>query len=77
LLSKTGTELVTTSTDGRVIWWDTRNFKSSTGSSGGITDEILLTEQFPVSAGSDEKVERVIGGTAIEYNVDAGVNHNL
>ena len=36
---------------------------------GGITDEIVLTEPY-----GDDRNDRVVGGTVIEYNVDSGVN---
>ena len=64
LSSKTGTELVTTSTDGRVFWWDVRKF------SDGPTDQLNIIESMN---SGDSKVDRFVGGTVIEYNVESGV----
>ena len=63
LSSKTGSEFVTTSTDGRVLWWDTRKIGE------GPTDTLVLTE----GPSGDGKNERMVGGTVIEYVPDAGV----
>lgn len=38
LSSKTGTELVTSSTDGKVLWWDTRKFTD------GPVESLQITE---------------------------------
>jgi len=38
LFSKTGTEFVTTSTDGRALWWDTRKL------SEGPIESLQITE---------------------------------
>jgi hypothetical protein len=62
LFSKTGTECVTTSTDGRALWWDTRKF------SDGPVETLNITE------GNSEK-ETLIGATVLEYNVEAGVHY--
>ena len=62
--SKTGNELNTTSTDGKVYWWDTRRFTE------GPIDSLVLTDI--VNAG-ESKEERACGGTVVEYNTDAGV----
>ncbi|EGR31420.1 intermediate chain 2, putative [Ichthyophthirius multifiliis] len=59
LMSKTGSECVTTSTDGRVMWWDTRKFDA------GPVEKLNIVE------GTGEN-EEIIGGTALEYNVEAG-----
>jgi len=64
LSMKTGTELITSSTDGRVLWWDTRQF------SKGPIDTLLLTETF------DGK-ERIVGGSVLEFNAEAGSNKFL
>mmetsp|Transcript_51698 Transcript_51698/g.59382 ORF Transcript_51698/g.59382 Transcript_51698/m.59382 type:complete len:692 (+) Transcript_51698:39-2114(+) len=60
LSTKTQSEFVTTSTDGRMYWWDTRMPNAPTGF-------LVLNEGF----GADQK-ERVVGGTRIEFNPDAG-----
>lgn len=59
LMSKTGSECVTTSTDGKVMWWDTRKFDA------GPVEKLNIVE------GLGENDE-IIGGTALEYNVEAG-----
>ena len=40
---KSGTECVSTSTDGRLLWWDQRNLEA------GPTDELKLLEDFQVN----------------------------
>lgn len=62
LSSKTGSEFVTTSTDGKMLWWDTRKLDEPTD----------WTELDEGPLGPDGKV-RVVGGTGIEYVPDAGV----
>lgn len=62
LSSKTGSEFVTTSTDGKMLWWDLR--KPDTP-----TESFVLSEG---AIGADGK-ERYVGGTCIEYLPDAGV----
>jgi dynein intermediate chain 2 len=64
LSMKTGTELITSSTDGRVLWWDTRQFAK------GPIDNLLLTEQI------DGK-DRIVGGSVLEFNSEAGANKFL
>ena len=56
---KTGTELVTTSTDGRILWWDMKMLDN------GPTEELKLEENFNIN---DEKVTKILGGTSLEYN---------
>ena len=56
---KTGTELVTTSTDGRILWWDMKMLDN------GPTEELLLEEHFEIDG---QKVPKVLGGTSLEYN---------
>ena len=58
--SRTGTEYVSTSTDGRVLWWDERNL-----------DEGPLDE-FTVEQDLDGSGSKVLGCTRIEYNNEAG-----
>lgn len=57
---KTGTECVSTSTDGRLLWWDYRKLDE------GPIDE------FVVNVDVDGKGPKVLGGTRIEYNNEAG-----
>lgn len=63
--SKTGTEFATVSTDGRICWWDMRKPNEE------CADSLILTEN--ITGGTDGKTERVVGGTCIEYMLDAGV----
>ena len=58
---KTGDELVSASTDGRVLWWDKKKLGD------GPIDELVIDEV--VGEATDSKV---LGCTRIEYNVDAG-----
>nr|CEL64969.1 TPA: dynein intermediate chain, putative [Neospora caninum Liverpool] len=57
LQSKTNNELVSVSTDGHVLWWDTRNL------SAPVEDF-----ELPDVAGSSQTV----GGMCVEWSVDAG-----
>lgn len=56
---KTGTECVSVSTDGRVLWWDMKMLGN------GPTEELTLTENFEIDG---EMVPKVLGGTSLEYN---------
>ena len=71
LSSKTGSEFVTTSTDGKMLWWDTRKLDTPTESPA---DSAIELDEGPL--GPDGKT-RIVGGTAIEYVPDAGVRHFL
>lgn len=55
---KTNTECVSTSTDGRILWWDTRNLEAP-------------TEEFVIEQDADGNGSKVLGGTRLEYCVDA------
>lgn len=59
--SKTHNECVSVSTDGRLLFWDTRRL-------GEFVTELELS--IPGEPGSDKKV--VVGGSSLEYNVEAG-----
>lgn len=61
--AKTGSEFVTTSTDGYMYWWDLRNPDKP-------TSQFRLSEG-PIGPGGEE---RYVGGTKIEYLPDAGVS---
>lgn len=63
LKSKNGTEFVTCSTDGRVIWWDIKNNYTS-----------IEPDKPLVLIDKENEVEKEYGGTKIEYNPEAGVN---
>jgi len=60
--SKAGTQAVSVSTDGRLLWWDQRNLAA------GPTDELLMYESNPVPGQANPKV---IGCTSLEYNSEA------
>ncbi len=64
LSMKTGTEFITSSTDGWVYWWDTRNFKD------GPIERLELVETV------DGQTRRV-GGSVIEFNAEAGATKFL
>ena len=57
---KSGFDCVSASTDGRLLWWDTRKLDE------GPTDEFSLNYDV------DGTGEKTLGATRIEYNSDAG-----
>ncbi len=61
LSSKSGSEFVTCSTDGQVLWWDCRDLSQP-------TDKLLIQETQPVKGVYD----KVIGVTSFEYVPDYG-----
>ena len=61
LSSKGGNELVSCSTDGRVIWWDYRNISQP-------TDILSITETQATGSNSS----KFVGATAMEYVADYG-----
>jgi dynein intermediate chain 2 len=76
LKSKTGTEFVTTSTDGRVMWWDIKNlFPPTIPTSSNTTKEApplpSIEPEKPLIL-IDEAGEKEYGGMKIEYNPEAG-----
>jgi len=58
-ISKSNTECVSTSTDGRILWWDTRNLAAP-------------TDSFMMEADLDGKGTKILGGTRLDYNSEAG-----
>ena len=68
-LGKTGTECVSSSTDGRLLWWDI-NKKDQSRDITKPVDQLILEEQVPNEKGETSK--KVLGGTSLEYNSDAG-----
>lgn len=62
IAGKSGSECVSTSTDGRLLWWDQRNLAD------GPTEELKLIENFQING---EVKPKVLGGTSLEYNADA------
>ena len=59
-VGKSGTECVSTSTDGRILWWDMKKLGD------GPVDELILSEQIPLSDGTTST--KILGGTSLEYN---------
>jgi dynein intermediate chain 2 len=55
--SKTGHQCVSVSTDGKLLWWDTRKL-------GEPIDSLVLT--------SDSKSDMLYGGSSLEYSTEAG-----
>jgi dynein intermediate chain 2 len=66
--SKLGTECVSTSTDGRLLWWDMKKLGD------GPTEELVLTDNLAVPG---QPAPKILGGTSIEYNADAGATKLL
>ena len=62
-VGKSGTECVSTSTDGRLLWWDQKKLGD------GPVEELQLSENFNIGG---QMVPKVLGGTSLEYNSDAG-----
>jgi len=58
---KQGTECISTSTDGRLRWWDMKKTTEP-------VETLMLTESS-VSAGNPNP--KVLGGTCLDYNADA------
>ena len=56
---KTGTECVSVSTDGRILWWDMKMLGN------GPTEELVLEENFTIDG---ETIPKVLGATSLEYN---------
>jgi len=62
--SKTGTELVSSSTDGRILWWD---YKESFESPA---DSLIINEEI-VNKPGDEPAHKVLGATSMCYHTEA------
>lgn len=62
--SKTGNQMVSVSTDGRVLWWDTR--------------KSLLEPTSAITLCTDLKANgQILGGSSLEYNSEAGPSKYL
>lgn len=59
-LGKSGSECVSTSTDGRLLWWDMKKLE------GGPVDELICEEKLTTEDG--KVVPKILGGTSLEYN---------
>lgn len=62
LKSKNGTEFVTCSTDGKVIWWDIKENWTT-----------IVPDKPLILIDKDTEGEKEYGGMKIEYNPEAGV----
>jgi dynein intermediate chain 2 len=60
-VGKTGTECISTSTDGRLLFWDMRKLKD------GPYDTLLLEDTY-----GEDSHKKILGGTSLEYNPEAG-----
>jgi dynein intermediate chain 2 len=66
---KSGTKCASSSTDGRIHWWDYNFIKEETPAIPSET--FLMEEKFPVGDGEELKT-KLLGGTSFEYNQEAG-----
>jgi dynein intermediate chain 2 len=57
--SKTGHQCVSTSTDGQMLWWDTRKLEEP-------IDSLMLATDVKGGSGM------TLGGSSLEYNIEAG-----
>ena len=58
---KSGTETVSTSTDGRILWWDQKMLDK------GPTESLNLEQEFTIDGQTKTKI---LGGTSMEYTAD-------
>jgi dynein intermediate chain 2 len=58
---KSGSETVSTSTDGRILWWDLKMLEH------GPTESINLEQEFTIKGQTKTKI---LGGTSMDYNAD-------
>jgi len=72
LKSRNGYEFVTTSTDGKVIWWEIKGYNATPAVPVTIEPEKPL-----VLIDKDNEIEKEYGGTKIEYNPEAGATKFL
>lgn len=66
-LGKTGSECVSSSTDGRLHWWDMTFIKD--GTPAVPTETFMMEEKIMVDG---EPKNKLLGGTSLEYSADAG-----
>ena len=66
VVCKTGTECVSSSTDGRVLWWDWKESAESPA------ETLIINESFPGADPDSEPKNKVLGATSMCYNQDAG-----
>jgi len=59
---KSGNELVSTSTDGRILWWDLKQLEK------GPFDSLNLEQEFNIK---DQTKVKLLGGSSMEYTADS------
>jgi dynein intermediate chain 2, axonemal len=65
-IGKTGSECVSSSTDGRLLWWDFKEGNTP-------TDELVLNEDFPDASGVEGQMKtKILGATSLCYSAEAG-----
>mmetsp|Transcript_18941 Transcript_18941/g.13561 ORF Transcript_18941/g.13561 Transcript_18941/m.13561 type:complete len:224 (+) Transcript_18941:455-1126(+) len=64
--SKTGTEVISTSTDGRILWWDMKKLGD------GPFEELTLKENIMIDGKAQPKV---LGATSLEYTSDNALKY--
>ena len=65
--SKTGHQCASISTDGQMMWWDTRKLEE------GPIDSILLAIDSKIACEKKlSKTSMILGGSSLEYNSEAG-----
>ena len=62
-VGKSGSECFSTSTDGRILWWDYKH------ESGEPKECLVMEDKVPVQG---ELKSKILGGTSLEYNSDVG-----
>lgn len=62
-VGKSGSECFSTSTDGRVLWWDYKHEE------GVPKEQLILEDKVPVAGDMKSKI---LGGTSLEYNSEVG-----
>ena len=62
-VGKSGSECFSISTDGRLLWWDYKDVE------GVPRDQLILNDKIPCK---DGLVDKVLGGTSLEYNSEVG-----
>lgn len=68
--TKSGTECVSSSTDGRILWWDYKDGESN--SRANPNDSLILNESFPGPTEADPPTNKVLGATSLCYVPEAG-----
>jgi dynein intermediate chain 2 len=68
ITTKSGSECVSSSTDGRLLWWD---YKDETGGEEPLEDKLILNEEFPSNIEGQPPVQKVLGASALSYCPEA------